>query len=242
MPYTASHAIAVFPLWAGLRRWLPLPALVVGSLSPDFPYFVALTPIRAPGHFLDGLLLWCVLPSLIVLGIWYRWLEKPTLALLRLRAATRHENRIADLAALVFGATLGALTHNVWDASSHDYGWIVDRYAWLRSEALGLPLFQWNQFVSSVVGLIALAAWYWSSRTAATPQTPGPREYRVAAGITAALTLGFTGLALVLYEVRSFEDLVVQASVGAFSGAALSIVAYSVWANRQTAAHGNRSD
>ena len=241
MPYTASHAIAVFPFWAGFRRWLPLPALIVGSLSPDFPYFVALTPIYAPGHFVDGLFLYCVLPSLAVLGIWYRWLEKPMLSLLRLPIDSGRFS-ITRLLSLVAAVTLGALTHILWDASSHDYGWIVDRYAWLRAEALGLPLYQWNQYLSSVLGLAALAVWYVRSRDCTGTEEPQTHEYRAATGIGVVVTLLFTGLAIGLYDVRTFEDFVVQSSVGAGTGAALAVVVYSVWANRRTSSRQTPGD
>ena len=177
MPYTAAHAIAVFPIWAGLRRWLPLPALIIGSFSPDFPYFVALTPISTPSHSLDGLLLYCVVPSMIVVGIWYRWLEKPMLSLLRLPIVSGGEFTVGRLASLVAAVTLGALTHIVWDASSHYYGWIVERHPWLRRETLGLPLYQWNQYVSSVLGLAALAVWYGVCRKNGAVKQPEPRAY-----------------------------------------------------------------
>ena len=41
MPYTLSHAIVALPLHHLTRGKIPLAAVVVGSISPDFPYLLA---------------------------------------------------------------------------------------------------------------------------------------------------------------------------------------------------------
>lgn len=53
MPFTPAHAAAVRPL----TRWgLPTSALVVGSMAPDFPYYVPGAHRVLPGHLTHSLL------------------------------------------------------------------------------------------------------------------------------------------------------------------------------------------
>ena len=55
MPYTAAHIICAAPLWYLSQKRLSLPALMVGCMAPDIPYFFYLTPVPAPGHTISGL-------------------------------------------------------------------------------------------------------------------------------------------------------------------------------------------
>jgi len=78
MPFTISHAAAVLPL---SRTGLPLAALMIGSMSPDFAYFLP----NGPGvlsHSVPGLFKFCWPTALLVWVVFVQLLETPTLALL----------------------------------------------------------------------------------------------------------------------------------------------------------------
>src|SRR3954451_141750 len=82
MPFTPAHPAIVVPL---ARRWpgcFILPALVVGSMSPDFEYFVYLRPIRTIGHDLVGIPLLCVPSGLALLWLFQRVMKRPMVLLL----------------------------------------------------------------------------------------------------------------------------------------------------------------
>src|SRR3954469_17106149 len=71
MPYTLSHPLAVVPI----RRYSPIPlsfaALVMGSMSPDFGYFVEQFDIAAFAHTIPGTFAVCLPSSLFVLAVFY---------------------------------------------------------------------------------------------------------------------------------------------------------------------------
>src|SRR3954467_3723030 len=46
MPFTFAHPAAVLPVHSRYKKWLPLSALVIGSLIPDAAYYFPL-----PGNF-----------------------------------------------------------------------------------------------------------------------------------------------------------------------------------------------
>ena len=62
MPFTPSHAVAAAPLWLVARGWLPLSALVVGTMAPDYEFLLRLRPSAIVSHSVVGLVVFC-LPS-----------------------------------------------------------------------------------------------------------------------------------------------------------------------------------
>ena len=233
MPYTPAHAIATVPIWYVFGQRLPVAALVVGSLSPDFPYLLALTPVSAPGHTLIGLVPYCLVPSMIILGIWYRWLEKPILSLVQLPSRPRRESSMILALYLTVAVLIGAATHAAWDSSSHATGWLVQRYMWLRMELFGLPVYTWNQYLGGILGLSGLAVWYWIARRNAACVSPTPKQHRAAAGIFSALVFLFVCVANLLHNSATVMDFAVRSAVGVLVGLALGSVVYAVWAHRE---------
>jgi hypothetical protein len=71
MPFTISHAAAVLPL---SRTGLPLAALMIGSMSPDFAYFL---PARTGllSHSVPGLFKFCWPSALAGVGVFVQLLE-----------------------------------------------------------------------------------------------------------------------------------------------------------------------
>jgi hypothetical protein len=61
MPFTLSHPAAILPLRLLLGRFGVLSALVIGSMAPDFPYFVGKPWPRIFTHTLESVV-WFSLP------------------------------------------------------------------------------------------------------------------------------------------------------------------------------------
>ena len=55
MPFTFSHPAIILPLTYLPRRWFSLTGLIIGSLTPDFEYFIRMTPYSLYSHTLSGL-------------------------------------------------------------------------------------------------------------------------------------------------------------------------------------------
>jgi hypothetical protein len=181
MAFTAAHPVAVVPL----ARWgLPLSALVVGSMSPDFEYFIRFEPIGTVGHSLPGIALFCVPVGLVVLWAWHAMLKGALLNLL----PSGLQRKLAPLcgpfsfrparrfAAILFALVLAALTHIGWDAFTHPNRWGVRRFPILEVELCRTPLFPLTgfrilQYGSTLAGMGLLAFWLarWYRRTAMPP-------------------------------------------------------------------------
>ena len=181
MPLTFAHAAAVLPL---RRLGLPLSALAVGSLSPDFVYFATLVPRGGFGHTLPGLFLSCLPASLVVLWAFHRVIKRPLVELLPV-AAQRRLGPLLDgspfdrpLPLVALAILVGAATHIAWDSFTHAGRWGFDHVAWLREPVALGPVdvlgYRLAQHGSTLFGLLLLAgtALLWWRRAPERPVRP----------------------------------------------------------------------
>jgi len=184
MPFTLAHPAAVLPLLRKGRPWLSATGLVLGSMSPDFEYFIRLRPGGGFGHSLLGLLLMDVPLSLIVAGLFYGLVRKPLVrnlpAFLRNRLSyfQQHPWPLSNLWSprLLLGIIIGGITHILWDDLTHSRGPIARNFSPLHHDVLDRPLFLWLQYASSGFGLLMIAWFIWS--LPARPTLPRPSRQR----------------------------------------------------------------
>src|SRR5215212_1569962 len=123
MPFTVSHAAAVLPIYRLGQHQLPLTALMVGSMAPDFGYFFSFEASRALTHSFAGLFIFALPVGMFVWLFYVAVLEKATITLLSDRWHTRFAHTGAITPSLVASAAvaiiLGAVTHLLWDAFTH---------------------------------------------------------------------------------------------------------------------------
>ena len=67
MPFTVSHAAAVLPLTYLPKRWFSLTGLFIGSMAPDFEYFLTMNTSSHYSHTIAGIF-WFDLPVGILLA------------------------------------------------------------------------------------------------------------------------------------------------------------------------------
>jgi hypothetical protein len=166
MPFTVSHAAAVLPLQRFGRLSLPLTALMIGSMAPDFGYFFSHDANRQFTHSFASLA-YFALPA--GLGIWLFYvaiLEKATITLLSDRWHTRfaHTDRItpALVARAAVAIVLGAFTHILWDAFTHRATFATDAFPFLLQPtpvASWMPVYHLLHGLSSIFGLAMLVNW-----------------------------------------------------------------------------------
>lgn len=231
MPFTISHAIAAYPVHHLTRRKIPVMPVVIGSMSPDFPYLLMMTPVHAPGHSIPGVWIYCLLPALLILVLWYRWLEQPILKLLALPRAQITWNFRAVLL-VILGVLLGAYSHLLWDATSHAYGYFVHNSEFWHSEIFGLPLYKLNQYGSGVLGLLGLLLWY-AKLKAASQEVIDLPQIKMACVIYSCSIFGFVLAANLLHDAAGFSYFVVRSAIGLINGIAIGTVIYAFCVRRK---------
>lgn len=163
MPWTFSHPAVVFPLkQSRIGKYLNLPALVVGSTSPDLLYSFGLYQSATTAHNLVGWF-YTAFPFCLLVFIFNYWLRNPlkTVSPIPLDNSIRLNWR--DLSLFVISLYLGAVTHIVWDSFTHETGTAVRIFSILQTQLLQgmtdsqeLAIYKLLQHLGSVLGLIYL--------------------------------------------------------------------------------------
>jgi hypothetical protein len=169
MPFTfLAHQAAIAPLKLMRPAWFSGTALAVGSMAPDFVYFLRGDTIGHFGHTPLGLVVFCLPLSIALTWLVQRVLVAPVTRHLpdcgpfhlrdlviiddKERQGARRWWLLVSTSALV-----GALSHVAWDSFTHNNAWGVERLPILRT-AVNVPWFGrqpvWHvlQHGGSVVG------------------------------------------------------------------------------------------
>src|SRR5271154_449845 len=193
MPFTVSHVAAVLPFYRRLSRWGVLSAAVIGSMVPDFDFFLPVHLTREQTHGFMALLTFC-LPVGLATWLLFQVLVKPAVSeVLPTNWHARHSREHGTvrlesvkgwgMAALaVLG---GALTHIIWDGFTHEDGRGVRMLPFLGDTGPEFGprpwhLWLWLQHGSSVVGLLIVIGvlWHWVRTTPPVDVNP-PRRLSV---------------------------------------------------------------
>lgn len=234
MPFTPSHAAAAL-LLRRASRTLPLAALSLGTMSPDFEYLLRLAPRGRFGHSPEGLLLFC-LPLSLVAWLLYLRLIRPALRELLppgLAAAVGPSGpaRVAPAAAAVL---LGALSHVVWDAFTHRGGFGVRVLPVLLTPAVpGVAWYKALQHGSTLAGaaVLGLAAvrWLRSHPPEVFRYVPGQAVRSARAVLALAAAAGLAGAANGARAAGSgLANVLGFSAVGVMTGLACALLAFGV--------------
>lgn len=221
MPWTFAHPAAVLSLRTVSRGHFHFAALIVGSLSPDFGYYIGQFRLATLAHTSSGLFFVC-LPSGVIVLFLARTLRQPVCFLL----PQPHRSAIATLpdielfksgsSILLMAASilLGALTHVVWDSFTHASGWMVSQSHLLQRDLIffgrgAVPAYHVLQHASTFFGtaalLIAYVAWLRRMRKITPPGLSETDRWRyILLGSLAVVALIFA-VPLALAHSASFD-------------------------------------
>lgn len=191
MPFTPTHVLAILPFASCRRLGLPLSALVIGSMVPDLPLFVPLSPDYGTTHSAAGIFGACLPLGLAGFLGFQGVMKRPLRSLLppavQSRCAAVGQGRFPlngrSLAAASAAVVIGAATHVFWDSFTHRGRWGTRQLPGLNEVALTIaghdvPGFKLLQYGSTLVGLplLALGFWVWLSRRQPAPALKPDRQ------------------------------------------------------------------
>jgi hypothetical protein len=218
VPFTVSHAAAVLPLQRITRSRIPLAALMVGSMAPDFAYFLPFDLGRLSTHDFEGLFLFCWPVGLAVWLLFVKVLERPTIEILPSpwRERVPRSLPVTPRALLLgsVGVIVGAMTHIAWDSFTHANTPVSALFpglnAALQIRGHTIHVYGLLQYLSSVAGLLALAYWGYNLRNAPPPRRRSRHRFgflTVRARVLAALmVIGTSGTVALISFVESAGD------------------------------------
>jgi hypothetical protein len=251
MPLTFSHPAAILLLVHPLRKWSVPSALVVGSMAPDFAFFIPLGVTRTGSHSLVGLFWFCLPLGLIAYLVFHLFLKYPLVSLLpdpinRRLSQTLGATRLPNASWLAVFASLvvGTLTHLTWDAFTHAGALGVEAIPFLRMEVFVIDtyhgyVYKLLQYFSSGLGLLILGIWsvLWFRKT---PPSPDPilavkNSERIKSALAILAVPFASGLFTAIFyfpnplTMRGIELLLGMGAISVFSALGIGLVLYASW-------------
>lgn len=170
MPFTFSHPALVIPLTLHNRKWFSLTGLVVGSIIPDFEYFLRMKTQSNYSHTLTGMF-WFDLPlALAVAFLFHNVVRNMLIANLPEPLKARFigfmsfdwNPHFKRHGLVVVGSILiGAASHLFWDSFTHASGWFVQQMPALQNHvalaSFKVPAYKLAQHASTVLGALVIA-------------------------------------------------------------------------------------
>ncbi|MEO8414464.1 MAG: DUF4184 family protein [Ginsengibacter sp.] len=174
MPFTFSHPAIVLPATYLPKKWSSLSGLIMGSMTPDFEYFIRMRGFSRYSHTWTGLFWFDIPLALALLFIFHNVVRNTLIEHLPFSLNVRlsvfekfnwntyfQENIIVVFISLIIGIT----SHFVWDGFTHTNGYFVEAIPLLHGHVdilnynIGVPNIL--QYGCSVIGgLVMLIAVY----------------------------------------------------------------------------------
>ncbi|SOD15331.1 DUF4184 family protein [Pedobacter xixiisoli] len=170
MPFTFSHPAIVLPLTYFPKKWYSLTGLVIGSLTPDFEYFLRMRIKSNYSHTVEGLF-WFDLPLGLLLAFVFHNVVRNSLlnnlpTILKARFTTFkqvdwNEYCRRNWLVVIISILIGAASHMLWDGFTHDHGYFVQKISTLQNSihllGIEIPILKILQHLSTLIGGLVIA-------------------------------------------------------------------------------------
>lgn len=169
MPFTFSHPAIVLPATYLPKKYYSLSGLIVGSMTPDFEYFIRMKDYSKYSHTWSGLFWFDVPLGLALLFIFHNVVRNTLIEYLPFSFNVRfsafekfnwnqyfRKNIIVVLISLI----VGIASHLFWDSFTHDGDYFAQTIPFLKNsinilnhQVTGAVIFQ---YISSLVGAVVM--------------------------------------------------------------------------------------
>ena len=169
MPFTFSHPFIVLPFVKNKTKWFSTTSLIIGSMAPDFEYFLNFRILSFVGHTIPGILFF-TLPLTIIFSLLFHKVVRNEL-IKHLPSPLDHRlsgylkyNFTKDLKSnwhvFLYSAIIGILSHIVLDGFTHSTGYFVSRYHIFNKTIpvilFDIPAYSIIQHSLSLIGLFII--------------------------------------------------------------------------------------
>jgi hypothetical protein len=165
MSFTFSHPALILPLAYLPARWFSISGLVIGSMVPDFEFFLRMNVQSTYSHTFPGLFLFNLPLGILIAFIYHNIVRDslfdnlPFLLKSRLSGFKQFnwnsyfkKNWMVIFISLLVGAT----SHIIWDSFTHWYGYFVKIIPVLRFKieffGMQMPVFMILQHLGTIIG------------------------------------------------------------------------------------------
>ncbi len=144
MPFTLSHPAIILPLAKASPKWVSLTGLIIGSLTPDFGYFIKIPIENLASHSLPGLFYFDLPMALLLTFAFHNIIRDPLYNNLPVQLGMRllpyqlfkwNDYFRTQWAVIIPSILLGSASHLFWDGFTHGNGYFVQTV-----EELAIPV------------------------------------------------------------------------------------------------------
>lgn len=173
MAFTFAHPAIIVPFEKNFSKAFNFTALILGSMSPDFEYFIKFKVQGTIGHRFIGFL--CVnFPLVFIASFLWHYVVKKTLILnlptpldnwFSYMTDTKFKiNSIKSFVVFVYSALIGMSSHILWDAFTHKSGLFVKLIPTLSSYLsifnFKIPFYKILQHSSTLIGFVIIILYF----------------------------------------------------------------------------------
>lgn len=134
MPFTLSHPAIILPLAKASPKWVSVTGLIIGSLTPDFGYFIMIPIENLMSHSLPGLFYFDLSIALLLTFAFHNIIRDPLYNNLPAQLAMRllpyqsfkwNDYFRKQWVVIIPSILLGAASHLFWYGFTHGNGYFV---------------------------------------------------------------------------------------------------------------------
>lgn len=161
MPFTFSHPAAVLPFLKNNK--VSATGLVIGTMCPDFEYFIRMKVQSSISHSFLGLFFFN-LPIGFLAALLFHYCIKGSLidnlpAFIKKRLQALKNSNWADnvkkhFFKIAVSILIGAGSHIIWDSFTHETGYFVDKIPFLQLKIRNVAYYKIAQHLSSLIGML----------------------------------------------------------------------------------------
>lgn len=169
MPFTFSHPTIVLPLHFLPKKWFSFTGLIIGSLTPDFEYFIRMKVQSIYSHTLYGIF-WFDLPLGLLLAYLFHnvvrnslFFNSPKVIQSRVLVFTHFNWNLyfqKNWLIVIISLLIGIASHLFWDNFTHEQGYFVKNLAALNNTVtifnFKIPYWKITQHLSSLIGMLVI--------------------------------------------------------------------------------------
>lgn len=181
MPLTFAHPAIALP-FSRNSRYLNYLAFVLGTMAPDFEYFLKGRPSAEIGHSYIGFFTFN-LPILVIVYWIYKmcihrelFLHLPNF-LQEAEPQKTASSRISKVLVFIYSALFGMFTHVAWDSFTHVGGYMVRNFSVFTYTfsifGFNIPLYKMLQHGSTLLGILAIIGYLFYRAK----KTPSPESH-----------------------------------------------------------------
>ena len=160
MAFSFAHQAIVLPIAEKNKKYFNNIGLIIGTMAPDFEYFLAFKPYSKIGHSIIGMFTINIILSFLVYLYYIRYknvfiVNLPNIFSNRLGFIYRDRGKLKDLkeiAVFIYSLLIGMTTHIIWDSFTHINGFFVFHSRFLNVMIFNIPIYKYLQHLSTLVG------------------------------------------------------------------------------------------